>query len=189
LDPNAWIGPAIVAATIAALINVLGWVVAGRRELNGDRRRRREREIDVQTALKAEIEHYLDALRLFDPDQTWDRVVSEMEADSDHIPAIPSERNDTVFTALVDEIHILPEPVIQPVVRYYNQIFAIDAIIADMRDAQFQRMTQPQRIAMYTDYIALKKEALVQGLAAVTSLSDSLSGAVNTPGAARSGRR
>ena len=170
---------------IAGLVNVIGWLVAGRRELGRERRRRRERVRDVQTALRAEIRHYADALAVFDLDERWSTVVGRMEQDNNYMPTIPSERNDTVFRAMVSDVHVLPGAVIEPVVRYYNQIFAIEALIEDMRSDIVGRMDQPARIEMYTDYIALKKEALQQGRAAIAAIDSALS----TPGADLSARQ
>ncbi|MCE8006208.1 hypothetical protein [Aestuariivita sp.] len=190
--PQDWIGPAIVAATIAALVTVLGWFVASKREVGRDRRRRRERERDVQTALRAEIQHYVDALSdpEYDPMVVWKDVVALMEADAEYVPMIPSERNDAVFQALIGDISILPEPVIGPVVRYYNQVFAIDALITDLRNDGFRALSQSQRIGLYTDYISLKLEARRMGNEATDGLSRSLANlnGVSSPGAARSDR-
>jgi hypothetical protein len=191
LPPELWIGPAIVAAVISGVISLAGWILSGRREIARERRLRRERRDDVQTALRAEIQHYVDILSNpdFDLNETWEVVVSEMEEDASYVPLIPSERNDTVFRAILQEIHVLPGPVIQPVVRYYNQVFAIDAMIADLRGNGFAGADQDQRIKMYTDYIALKLEALRQGRSAIDALTRSLGGrsTVSIPGAARSG--
>ena len=190
--PEAWIGPAIVAAIISGVISVVGWILTGCRELSSERRRRAERRVDVQTALRAEIQHNVDILSNpdFDLNRTWEHVVSEMEDEPTYVPLIPSERNDTVFRAIVQDIHILPGDVIQPVVRYYNQVFAIDAMIADLRGNGFAGAEQDQRIKMYTDYIALKLEALEQGKGAIIALDQSLvaeSAQISIPGVARSG--
>lgn len=191
MQPDFWIGPAIVAAVISGIISIAGWVLSGRREISRERRRRRERREDVQTALRAEIQHYVDILSNpeFDLNQTWEIVVSEMEEDEGYVPLIPSERNDTVFRSILQEIHILPGSVIQPVVRYYNQVFAIDAMIADLRGNGFAGADQEQRIKMYTDYIALKLEALRQGRATIDALDTSLGGRVvpSSPVGVRSG--
>ncbi len=192
-----WIGPVIIAAAIAALINVLGWVVTGQREVQRDRRRRRERREDVQTALSAEIQHYVDILSNpdFDLRKSWAEVVAQMETDDNYAPFVPSERNDTVFKTLLTDISILPEPVIGPVVRYYNQVFAIEAMIEDLRSYKFDGMDQEQRIKMYTDYISLKLEALDQGKLATAALDDSLISSAalrapsNSPGVAQSDRQ
>lgn len=151
---------------------------------------------DVQTALRAEIRHYADALALFDLEESWALVVGQMEEDASYMPTIPSEVNDTVFRAIVGEVHVLPGPVIEPVVRYYNQVFAIEAMIADMRGGMMAGMTRTGQIAAYTDYIALKIEALKQGRQAISAINQALgdadtiastaSAAVNSPDAARS---
>ncbi|MFK7752926.1 MAG: hypothetical protein AB8B51_10275 [Sedimentitalea sp.] len=189
---EAWIGPAIIAAVIAALINVVGWFVTGQRERASERRRRIERRNDMQTALRAEIQHYVDILSnpQFDLNAIWSEVVGQMERDAGYVPLVPSERNDTVFRVILRDVHILPEPVIQPVVRYYNQVFAIDAMIEDLRAESFHNTDQVQRIKMYTDYISLKLEALEQGRDALAALSASLGApAISIPAVARSDQR
>jgi hypothetical protein len=175
MGANAWIGPVIIAAAIAAMVNVLGWYVASLRDRRADDRRRREKQDDMATALMAEITHYRDALTFFDLDEVWETVSAEMAEDETYMPVIPSERNDTIFRAILSEIHILPEDVIQPVTRYYNQVFAIDAIIEDLRSATFRQEPYRTRIAAYTDYISLKKQALVDGGSAINALSAHLS--------------
>jgi hypothetical protein len=167
------IDPRVQQAIIAGLFVAVGWVFNGYQNRKRERRRRLERMQDVQTALIAEIDHYVITLKQFDLSASWSRIVTAMEDDAKYIPVVPSERNDTVFSALIAEIHVLPEPVIQPVVGYYNQVFAVDAIIDDLRSELFREMDQVQRIGMYTDYIALKQEALARGEAAVRALRKS----------------
>lgn len=183
--------PRLGAALVGALVVALGWFVSGLRERGRDRRRREERSIDVQTALSAEIQHYVDILGNpeFDLDEAWQDMVAQMDADDTYVPLIPSERNDTMFQSILPDVQILPEPVIRPVVRYYNQVFAIEAMIEDLRSDHFRADTTPQlqRIRMYTDYISMKKEALRLGQNACDTLAESLNGApINSPGAARS---
>ncbi|MEP3345565.1 MAG: hypothetical protein ABJN34_11995 [Litoreibacter sp.] len=177
-------------AVVGGVFIALGWVFNGWQNRKRDRRRRLERVQDVQTALIAEIDHYVMTLKLFDLSATWSRIVSAMEDDSSYIPAVPSERNDTIFAALVADVHILPDPVIQPVVGYYNQVFAVDAIIDDLRSDLFREMDQVQRIGMYTDYIALKQEALARGEMALKALRNSTGRAAkpNSRGAGPSGQ-
>lgn len=184
---EVWIGPVIIAAGIAGMVNVLGWFVASWRDRRSDDRRREEKRSDLSTALLAEITHYRDALDFFDLDDVWESVVSEMENDENYVPFVPSERNDTIFRAILGDIHILPEPVIQPVTRYYNQVFAIDAIITDLRSDTLRQEAQRKRIAAYTDYISLKKEALAAAELAITTLQTHLSISGARPSLTRSG--
>lgn len=183
--------PRLGAALVGALVVALGWFVSGMRERGRDRRRRQERSIDVQTALAAEIQHYVDILGNpeFDLDEAWRAMVDLMDADPDYVPLIPSERNDTMFQSILPDVQILPEPVIRPVVRYYNQVFAIEAMINDLRSDHIRAKSTPQlqRIRMYTDYISMKKEALRLGNEACLALAQSLgTSRVNNRGAARS---
>lgn len=164
------IDPRVQQAVVAGVFVAVGWVFNGHQNRKRERRRRLERVMDVQTALIAEIDHYVVTLKQFDLSTSWSRIVTAMEEDAKYIPVVPSERNDTIFSALIAEIHVLPDPVIQPVVGYYNQVFAVDAIIDDLRSDLFREMDQVQRIGMYTDYIALKQEALARGEMALRAL-------------------
>ena len=178
--------PRLGAALVGALVVALGWFVSSYRERGRDRRRRQERSIDVQTALAAEIQHYVDILGNpeFDLKSGWENVVRRMEADDKYVPLIPSERNDTMFQSILPDVQILPEQIIRPVVRYYNQVFAIEAIIEDLRSEQFlsENTPQQQRIELYTDYISLKLEALRLGQNACDVIAKNL----DTKGSARS---
>ena len=182
---DAWIGPVIIASAIAAMVTVLGWVVAGRRDRQAEDRRRVEKQDDICTALLAEIVHYVDGLEYFDLDALWEAIVAEMEEDVTYLPFIPSERNDVIFHAIVANIHILPEAVIMPVARYYNQLFAVDAIIADLRSNDMKSEAQDKRISIYTDYISLKKQSVADGLSAIAALQAHLS----APGRSVAGAR
>ncbi len=186
---EVWIGPVIIAAAIAAMVNVAGWFVASLRDRRADDRRRREKQNDLATALLAEITHYRDALTFFDLDEVWETVTDEMSENEAYMPFIPTERNDTIFTAILADIHILPEDVIQPVTRYYNQVFAIDAIIADLRSAAFRSEPHGTRLAVYTDYISLKKQALLDGNSAIDALSAHLSVSGSRTALAKDGAR
>ena len=153
---DAWVGPAIVAATIAALVNVLGWVVAARREAGRDRRLRLERVRDVQSALVAEIQPTLDALKHFDLAAHLAEKIQAMRDDPTYIPFVPTQRSDPVFRAILAEIHVLPAATIRPVGQRFR----------DLRPAQ--------REAMYADYISLKIHAIELGHVAVQALERSL---------------
>ena len=85
-------------------------------------------------------------------------------------PFIPRERNDTVFAALLPNIHILPRSTIDPVVQYYSQLAAQDALADDMRGESFRTMSPQRRAALYRDYIGLKLRALDYGNEALATI-------------------
>lgn len=167
-----WLGDSrVLAAVIGAAAVALGWFVTARRERGSERRRRRQQERDMRAALSAEIGAHVEALQMFDLEEQWRLIVGRMEDDPSYVPIVPRERNDVMFRALVQEVSVLPEGAIGPVVRYYGQLFAVDAIVGDLRSIAFrERMGQSERIAMYTDYIGLKQEALVRGKEALAAL-------------------
>ncbi len=162
--------PKLVPANIGALVDATGWLASSLRSKKTDTRRRVERMRDVQTALAAEILPYIESLELFDLADHLDDVIDRMRLDKTYLPVVHSERNDTIFRAILSDIHVLPERVIRPVVRYYSQLCAIEAIIDDLRSDAFQTMREEQREAIYADYIGLKIEALALGRRAVDAI-------------------
>ena len=153
-----------VQALIAGLVVALGWIANGWQNRREAARLRAEKLRDYHRAVYAEIASYLENLDSADALAAYrDRVVATMEADPAYVPLIPRERNDTIFKALVEEISILPRVTIDPIVVYYNQLFAIEMLIEDMRGARFGILEQDRRIVMYRDYMDLKIQAFNDG--------------------------
>jgi len=208
VNETAAIDVRIWQAILAGAFVAAGWIVNGWQNRREAAALRAERLRDVHRALYAEIASYLANLDSVAALGAYrDRMVARMQADADFVPMIPRERNDTIFRALIEEIHILPRVTIDPLVSYYNQLFAIEALIDDMRGERFRTLEQERRIAMYSDYIDLKIQALNDGQYALAMIaafarggrSEALrqesriareldEGAVNSRGAAPSGR-
>ena len=64
---------------------------------------------------------------------------------------------------MLPDINVLPRQTIDPIVAYYSQLKSIAALVDDMRGESFKAMAQERRIAMYRDYIEMKKQALSFG--------------------------
>ncbi len=156
MDFTVWIGPVIIAAIVSQLFGL--W-----RERTQLTQQRAERVRDVQRAIYAEIRAYLNVLKRDDLDAYEHVLVARMQSDPTFIPMIPTEANDIVFKAIVADIHVLPRSSVDPVVVYYSQLASIHAMIADLRSAAYRKMSVERRIAMYQDYMSLKREAIELG--------------------------
>ncbi len=155
-------------AMIAGSVVAAGWIITFLLQEYRFYRERRERRNDLQRALYAEIRACLDGqLRRDNLESYGSEMVARMQdaADEgeDYIPFIPHETNDIVFKAIISDVHVLPIASIDPIVLYYAQLAAIDALIADLRSEAFTKLDVDRRIAMYRDYISLKREALRLG--------------------------
>lgn len=157
LDPRIW--QAIIGGSFLAT----GWLVNGAQNRARDRKLREEKVRDYQHALIAEIRAYVNVLRRDDLDAFESEMVRRIEADPAFFPFIPSEKNDTVFKALVENIQVLPRTSIDPVTVYYSYIDAIHAMISDLRALGRADVSDERLILMYGDYIALKRGALEWG--------------------------
>lgn len=158
IDPRIW------QAVIAGMFVAFGWIVNGRRNRREARHLRAEKTRDVHRALFAEIRAYLSTLHseqlLRDHGQA---MVAKMQEDADFVPFIPREHVDGVFETILPQIHVLPRHTIDPIVAYYSHVRAIATLVEDMRDKDFKAMEPARRIAMYSDYITMKMQALTFG--------------------------
>lgn len=148
-------------AVIAGAFIAAGWIVTNALDRRERNRRRAERLRDIHRALFAEIGTHIGALGSdAEIDEVGNWIVARMRDDPDFVPFIPRERNDRVFASITGELHILPRVTIDPIVTYYSQIAAIGAMAQDMRGYTYRSLPQDRRIAIYRDYIAMKKQAL-----------------------------
>ena len=162
----------LLQAVMAGLFLAVGWIVNGAQNRRAERRRRAERLRDAHRAIFAEIASYLENLSSVKAlTEHRDGLIAQMNAEPNFVPLIPREQNDTIFRALVSEIHVLPRVTIDPIVSYYNQLFAIETLIEDMRGNRFSTLETARRVQMYQDYIDLKIQAFHDGHYALRMVS------------------
>ncbi|MFL4472004.1 hypothetical protein ACERZ8_19760 [Tateyamaria armeniaca] len=182
IDPRVW------QAVLAGLFVAVGWIVNGAQNRADARRLRRERRDDVQRAIVAEIKHYLEVLEGEDLNAAWEAMQPRIA--NGYVPFLPSEDNDMVFQSVLANIHILPKTVIDPVVKYYSQLKAIDAQIADSRLDPFVKGTDEdsrrRREISYFQYLQMKQRAKTYALQALREMG--VAPDVSSPGSARSGQ-
>ena len=191
VDPRIW------QAVVAGLFVAGGWIYNGWQVRRAADRLRREKLRDSHRALYAEIGANLANLgSVAALERHGQTLVERMEADADFVPFIPIERSSPVFRALIESLHILPRTSIDPVVAYYSQIDACDALARDMREDRFATLSVERRIAIYRDYIEMKKQAFAFGNYALRMIAAYAAGgrdealrveALSNPGAGRSG--
>lgn len=155
MDAQAWIGPAIVAAVISSIITVAGWLVNYRTSIGLEQRKRDEKIRDFQIALRAEIRSELRNLSGYDLASQMEAVRGRYAQGQGYSVVVPRPAKPIVFEAIVNEIHILPEAVIDPVVLFARQRQAIVSLVDDMKDANFRSLSVEQQLAMYRDYLSM----------------------------------
>lgn len=172
---SAWIGPALLAALIAALVNMVGWWVAFRNNHRLDQLRREEKVRDFQIALRAEIGSELqnldDAEKLEGHLQT---IAERYRTIKDYAVHVPHMAPNMVFDTILSEIHILPGAVIAPVVDYERRRQTVARFADELRDEQFRQLPQDRQLAMYTDYLGARLKLRKLALAAAQALDEGL---------------
>lgn len=165
----------IIAALIGAIVVALGWMFNQRRELSLSRRRRREKVVDIQKAIRAEIKALVEAPQNQDLPGSLERGMlrfDEETLEDPYLPFIPHEKHDTVYQAHIGEIHLLPTETVEPVILYYNQTVAIGMMAHDLRTDMFAQLDMPRRKKMLRRYMEMKIEAMRMGRIAIEALTD-----------------
>mgnify|MGYP001327189957 CR=1 FL=1 len=184
---DLWIGPAIVAAVVSALVTVGGWFFQSRSARKLEQNRRAERVVDVQTALLAEIRSNAHHLSQYDPASLIEAVRERLKNTPDYRPFVPRETTAPVFNAIIREISVLQNEVIDPVVLFYTQMETIRNFADDLRGDRLVHLQKDQLIQMLEDYLTLRSHARKLADDAIVALQSSLG--INRSVADRSDRQ
>jgi hypothetical protein len=194
LEAELWIGPAIVAAVIAGLINVAGWFVTFRHARRLERERRAEKVTDTQTAILAEIRSDLQNLKDINVADEIAAVAERLATSATgepYTPFVPRSSGSPIFSAMVDDVAILPTPVIDPIVLYYKQRETISHFTEDLRADSFKALPADRKLLMMQDYLRLQAYAAQLAWEAVGALEGSLGlkPSINNKAAGQSDRK
>ena len=188
---NAWLGPAIIAALISGSISLIGLYLGGWIAIRHDRRRRREKIRDFQIALRAEIRSELHNLLSIDFEAHFGDISARYASVPSYsvFPSYPARH--VIFEALKNEIHVLPEVVIDEIVVYSRQRHAIEKFVDDMRDPRFAQLGTERQLEMYRDFIEMQKFLADTAQRSVNALDQSLetASALNSPALGRFARK
>ncbi|MGQ0565198.1 MAG: hypothetical protein ACT4OK_09010 [Gemmobacter sp.] len=161
LDP--WFDPQVQAAVLAGFFLAAGWVVNGREQRKVAAQLREERVRDVLRALYSEIRAYVALLRHDGVGVQGAVQAARIRSEAGYFPFVPTERNATIFSSILNDISILPDSTIHPIVLYYTQIDTIEALIGDLRALDLTRMGPERAAEIYTDFTQAKIEAAELG--------------------------
>ena len=169
---DAYLSPQSQQAVIAGLFLSFGWVVVAAQTRRRDARLRRERETDIQRALLAEIRAHVVALEQQTPTADDAAVLIARIRSGDFVPTLSSQANDRIFAAVINELHILPAPVIDPIVLYYRLLSIMEALAGDLR--RIARRDGERAAQMMGDYLSLMAETRDCGIHAIRVLTECL---------------
>lgn len=177
----------LLGAALTAFVAVALWVGNKWWERANARRARREKVLDLMRALHAEINAYVFQLSEDDLDRHREEIIGRIRRDGEDgerfVPLVPRESHDTIFRAILGELHLLPADAVAPVVLYYNQVIAIANLAEDLRSERFETISPERMSALYGHFIEMKKTARRMGEVARTRLESAIDapvGAVNS---------
>lgn len=173
---NERVAAALVTAIVGGGVVAAGWFWTHALSRRRDRILRQEQVNDIQRALLAEIRAHVAALeQQRSEDNTAASIALRQRLLAEqHVPILPHDANDRIFRAVVEQVHILPQNVIDPVVRYYRLIAVRVALAQDIRSSA---KDHPNRAGdMLEDYLSLTDETRQAGNLAMLVLGASLTG-------------
>lgn len=171
---DLYLSPQLQQAVVTGLFVAVGWIVVAAQTRRRDTNLRRTREGDIQRALLAEIRAHVFALEQQVPSAEDAATLIARIREGDFIPTLPQQANDRIFSAVLTDIHILPAPVIDPIVLYYRLLSIMAALAADLR--QIAQDDGERAAQMMADYLSLMEETRDTGLQAVRVLTECLRG-------------
>ena len=175
-----WVGPAIIAALVSALVSAAGWFVSSWQVQRLEAHRRAEKVHDYQVALRAEIASDLFNLQTSNRNEIRREVEEAFRADPNYQPFVPHVARNVVFEQIVTEIHVLPGDVISSVIAYARLRQSLEHFIEDLRGAIANKLPPTRLALMMADYLEILDRLEKLAIAAVTQLDRSLM--INKPG-------
>ncbi len=160
----------VTVAFIGAMVAALSWLgksaVSGLVWYHG----RRVREVELVAALVAKISTAVEALADYTGEDSARHIVEGLAGDPAYRIFIPLDRDYFVFDRVKADISLLPEAVILPVVRFYDEIGAFDVLVAEFQGARFEAFPVSRRQAYVTYMPATARSAAAAGRAALADL-------------------
>ncbi|WP_410217536.1 hypothetical protein [Paracoccus sp. (in: a-proteobacteria)] len=169
-----YLSPQLQQAVVTGLFVAVGWIVVAGQTRARDAALRRAREADLQRALLAEIRAHVFALeqQVPSPEDTV-QLIARIRS-GDFVPTLPQHANDRIFSAVIDDIHILPAPIIDPIVLYYRLLSIMGALATDLR--QIAKDDGERAAQMMADYLSLMEETRDSGIQAIRVITECLRG-------------
>lgn len=167
-------GGTVLVPVLAAGVAVLAWL--GKSYVSGFLHyfARFSDQIEILSALKAEIAIVIDHL----PTQEIDRQVTDLAAiyaaDPAHKLFMPLYRDTMVFDALKRDVTAITEKSLREVIAFYNISGSLDVLQASMTTERFETFTHQRRIELFRLYLETAKAAADTGKLAVAIIDSEL---------------
>ena len=167
-----WVGPAIIAALVSALISAAGWFVTSWQAQRSEARRRGEKVHDFQVALRAEIASDLLGLQVGSRAEMLEALKKALDQNPTYRPIIPRLASNAVFGEVLRELHVLPAEVIAAVINYQRLRQSIELFVEDIRSVS--EVSGNRLLLMTSDYVDMLNRLEILAINAVAALERSL---------------
>lgn len=163
----------VLRTLIPAIVVVLGWFITfifqeDRRssERRGDRR-------DLQVALCAEIQTYIDTFDAYDLDLLRQQLRRDIDARGEaYMPFLTVEREPVIFLKLSTDLHRLPADQVNVAVVFYTRLLDMRTFAQELNSPEFRALPIERRQVAYFDYYDVRDYVAQSAQIALKLLSD-----------------
>ncbi|MGV3490329.1 MAG: hypothetical protein ACO1OG_03320 [Devosia sp.] len=159
---------------MSGIVSAAGWFVTSWQQTRLERQRRAEKVNDFQVALRAEIASDLLGTIVFDRAAMLASATERYRSGSGYTVLVPHWVPNVIFDAMIDEIHVLPGDVIEPVVNYQRLRQIVLRLAEDMRSSSFGQLPGERQLYMLRDYLGTIERLELLAERALVALDNSL---------------
>lgn len=160
----------LAAAILAAIIGVVGWLVKSLVSAVLHYHRKYTAEIELMTALKAEIFSNTESEKTFSDPALLDTLRNAYAANAKHKLYVPLYRQNIVFDVVKQNISAIPEAPMNAVIKYYNVNGGFDVSLARLEDKRFEGLPNDRKIKVFESVMQTAAQAVLLGEEAITAL-------------------
>lgn len=147
-------------ALIAALVVVTGWFVTFLFQETRQADERRSDQIDLMTALRAEIWIFVANFNRADTEAALEDLSERLDAalagQVEYRPFLTLDAEPVIFDALAGQVQRLPSEIVDPVIQFYSLLTDVRQFALDLREPSFTDLPLGRREQAYRDYFEMR---------------------------------
>lgn len=162
MSPNGELSADIQRGLATGGVIAIGWIVTfAIQELRSEQVRRAS-EIELMTALFAEIDDARSNYSKDDLRADGEKVASRIEdgdGQSPYFPFVTTPKQSVLFDSVASQLHTLPRKPLFHIVAYYTQAKDVRNMATDLQRPEFRDLAPETRAKAYRDFVSLQIKA------------------------------
>lgn len=151
----------LIGLAFAAVVGALSYALSRRADRRLQRQWRAEKASDLQAALRAEVRSVWYELEDAGPSAALeaamvDKIDEGRWTPPGFTPFIPKAAPSVLLEAIVSDLALLDDDVVEPTIRYYRQSMLVAHLAEDLRSDRFASLPADRKIEIVRTYFRLQ---------------------------------